>query len=390
VLGVQSEIRSVTSAGVPFVALEREHAALEHELTAAFQRVTRRSTFVLGEEVERFEHEFASECGVARCVGVASGTAALTLALKATCIGPGDEVIVPAHTFIASVLAVIHAGATPVFCDVEPGTGLIDPASAAAVVSERTAAVLAVHLYGQACEMDALRDLARSRGLVLIEDAAQAHGAAYRGRCVGSLSAVAAFSFYPTKNLGALGDAGAICTDDAEIARRARRLRQLGQRRKNEHTQVGYNERLDGLQAAFLRAKLPHLRDFNRARRARAELYRDALRDLRLLEERDHTPSVNHVFPVRVARRDVARSHLAARGIETAIHYPTAAHRHPAWDGVLAPPRIDLPAASAWAREELSLPMFPELRRQEIERVIDACADLPLAAFEPYEYDEAA
>jgi dTDP-3-amino-3,4,6-trideoxy-alpha-D-glucose transaminase len=389
-MGPLLDIPPVTAARVPFMALERQHAALGRELTAAFERVARRSTFVLGVEVERFEHEFAAACGVACCVGVASGTAALTLAMKAAGIGPGDEVIVPAHTFIASVLAVVHAGATPVFCDVEPGTGLIDPTSAAAAVTERTAAVLAVHLYGQACEMDALGELARHRGLLVVEDAAQAHGAGYRGRCVGSLGTVAAFSFYPSKNLGALGDAGAICTDDPEIARRARQLRHLGQRRKNEHVEVGYNERLDGLQAAFLRAKLPHLDDFNRARRACAELYRDGLRAVRLLEERDHTPSVNHVFPMRVARRDLARAHLAARGIETAIHYPTAAHCHPAWEGVLAAPRMDLPAASAWAREELSLPMFPELREQEIEWVLDACADLPDAAFEPHEHDGAA
>lgn len=384
------DIAPITTARVPFVALERQHGALRRELTAAFERVTRRSTFVLGEEVERFEHEFAAACGVGRCVGVGSGTAALTLAMEAARIGPGDEVIVPAHTFIASVLAVLHAGATPVFCDVEPGTGLIDPTSAAAVVTERTAAVMAVHLYGQACEMDTLGELARHRGLLIVEDAAQAHGAGYRGRCVGSLGGVAAFSFYPSKNLGALGDAGAICTDDPEIARRARQLRHLGQRRKHEHVKVGYNERLDGLQAAFLRAKLPHLDDFNRARRACAELYRDGLRAVRLLVERDHTPSVNHVFPIRIARRDVACAHLAARGIETAIHYPTAAHRHPAWEGVLGRPPIDLPAASAWAREELSLPMFPELREQEIEWVLDACSDLPDAAFEPHGQDEAA
>jgi dTDP-3-amino-3,4,6-trideoxy-alpha-D-glucose transaminase len=387
-MGVQFEMPAVMTASVPFMALERQHAELRHELTAAFERVTRDSAFVLGEEVERFEHEFASACGVGRCVGVASGTAALTLALKAACIGPGDEVIVPAHTFIASALAVLHAGAIPVFCDVEPGTGLLDPAAAAAQVSERTAAVLAVHLYGQACEMDAIRELARRKGLIVIEDAAQAHGACYRGRCVGSLGAVAAFSFYPTKNLGALGDAGAICTSDPEIARRARQLRHLGQRRKNEHTVVGYNERLDGLQAAFMRAKLPHLADFNRARRAAAELYRDGLPHIRTLDERDHTPSVNHVFPIRVARRDLAREHLARRGIDTAIHYPAAAYRHPAWDGVLAPPRFELPEADAWTREELSLPMFPELREQEIERVVDACADLPLAAFEPYRENE--
>jgi dTDP-3-amino-3,4,6-trideoxy-alpha-D-glucose transaminase len=368
---------------VPFVALQRQHAALGHELTAAFDRVVRDSAFVLGDEVGCFEVEFAAACGVDACVGVASGTAALTLAINAAGIGPGDEVIVPAHTFIASVLGVLHAGATPVFCDVEGGTGLIDARSAETVVTERTAAVLAVHLYGQACEMDAVWTLARRHGLAVVEDAAQAHGSTYRGRSVGSLGTVSAFSFYPTKNLGALGDAGAVCTDDPEIAERARRLRDLGQRRRGEHVDVGFNERLDGLQAAFLRAKLPHLGAANRARREHAAMYRDGLHGLRVLEERDHTPSVNHLFPVRVARRDVARSHLAARGIETGVHYARAAHEHPAWDGVLASPPIALPEACSWAAEEMSLPMFAELRPDEIERVLTACADLPLEATEP-------
>jgi dTDP-4-amino-4,6-dideoxygalactose transaminase len=365
------------------VALHRQHAALGHQLAAAFDRVMNDSTFILGEEVERFESEFAASCGVGECIGVASGTAALTVAMAAAGIGPGDEVIVPAHTYIASVLGVLHTGATPVFCDVEPGTGLIDPDSAAAVMTRRTAAIVAVHLYGQACEMDGLRSLARRHGLLVVEDAAQAHGSTYRGRSVGSLGTVAAFSFYPTKNLGALGDAGAICTDDSEIASRARRLRHLGQRRKGEHIDVGFNERLDGLQAAFLRAKLPHLNAANRSRREHAAVYRDALDGLRLLEERDHTPSVNHLFPMRVGARDVARAHLAVRGIETGVHYPVAAHQHRAWVGVLSPPRIERPAACAWAREEVSLPMFAELKHEEIDRVVDACADLPLDALEP-------
>ena len=371
------------SPAVPFVALERQHALLGHELTAAFDRVLRDSAFVLGDEVDRFEVEFAAACGADACVGVASGTAALTLAIKAAGIGRGDEVIVPAHTFIASALGVVHAGATPVFCDVERGTGLIDADSAASVVSERTTALLAVHLYGQACEMDALWALARRHGLIVVEDAAQAHGSTYRGRSVGSLGGVSAFSFYPSKNLGALGDAGAVCTDDPEIARSARRLRDLGQRRRGEHVDVGFNERLDGLQAAFLRAKLPHLGAANRARREHAAVYRDGLDGVQVLEERDHTPSVNHLFPVRLPGREAARAHLAARGIETGVHYARAAHEHPAWDGVLAPPPIELPEACAWAAEELSLPMFAELRPGEIERVVAACADLPPAATEP-------
>jgi dTDP-3-amino-3,4,6-trideoxy-alpha-D-glucose transaminase len=366
--------------GVPFVALERQHDALRRDLAAAFDRVVASSGFVLSEEVDRFESEFAAACDVGACVGVASGTAAVALALEAACVGPGDEVIVPAHTFIASALGVLHAGATPVFCDVEPGTGLIDAGSAAAVVTARTAAIMSVHLYGQAAEMEAVRALARRHGLIVVEDAAHAHGSTYRGRPTGSLGTVAAFSFSPTTNLGALGDAGAVCTDDPEIAQRARRLRNLGQLRKGEHLHVGHNERLDEIQAAFLRAKLPHLDAMNRARREHAAEYRRALGGipgLRLLTERDHTPSVNHLFPVRVRERDAVRGHLAALGIATGVHYAPAAHQHPAWSGVLAPPSIELPEACAWARSELSLPMFAELRPHEIERVVAACADLP-------------
>ena len=219
-------------ASVPFAALGREHAAIADELRAAFDRVLGRSDFILGEEVERFEAAWAAFCGSAHCVGVASGTAALTLLLRAAGVGSGDEVVVPAHTYIASALGVIHAGARPVLCDVEEATGLIEPHAVEAAVTPRTAAILAVHLYGQVCDTPALERLAARRGLLLLEDAAQAHGAASGGRRVGGLGAAAAFSFYPSKNLGALGDGGAICTSDAELAERARRLRNLGQRRK--------------------------------------------------------------------------------------------------------------------------------------------------------------
>jgi dTDP-4-amino-4,6-dideoxygalactose transaminase len=211
----------------------------------------------------------------------------------------------------------------------------------------------------------------------VVEDAAQAHGATFRGRSVGSLGTVAAFSFYPTKNLGALGDGGAICTADDEIAARARRLRNLGQRRKGEHVELGRNERLDGLQAAFLRAKLPHLGAANRARRERAAAYRAGIGNIRALDERDHTPSVNHLFPIRVGKRNAARAQLAADGVETGVHYAHAAYEHPAWDGLLAKPRVETPVAAAWARDEVSLPMFPELERREVERVIAACESLP-------------
>ncbi|MFL5886334.1 MAG: DegT/DnrJ/EryC1/StrS family aminotransferase, partial [Thermoleophilaceae bacterium] len=231
---------------VPFVALSRMHEPIAGELRAAFERVLGASSFTLGEEVEGFEAEFADYCDARHCIGVASGTSALTIALVAAGIGPGDEVIVPAHTFIASALGVVHAGATPVFCDVDDDTGLIDAEAAADAVSDRTAAIVAVHLYGQVCDMAAVGSLAERHGLLVLEDAAQAHGATFDGRRAGSLGNVAAFSFYPSKNLGGMGDGGAICTDDDEIADVARQLRHLGQKAKGEHVRIGYNERLDG------------------------------------------------------------------------------------------------------------------------------------------------
>jgi dTDP-4-amino-4,6-dideoxygalactose transaminase len=256
------------TAQIPLVALGRQHESLRDDLEAAFDRVMGSSGFILGKEVERFETDFAEYCGVRHCVGVASGTAALTLALQAGGIGAGDEVIVPAHTFIASALGVLHAGATPVFCDVHQGSGLIDLDSARAALTSRTAAVLPVHLYGQLCDMDDVLSFAARHGLSVFEDAAQAHGAEVNGRRAGSFGRAAAFSFYPSKNLGALGDGGAICTDDDGLARQARLLRNLGQRRKNDHVTAGANERLDGLQAALLRVKLPLSRAASQRRRA--------------------------------------------------------------------------------------------------------------------------
>jgi len=346
------------------------------ELRAAFDRVVNASSFILGEEVERFENEFAAYCGTRSCVGVASGTAALTLALIAAGIGSGDEVVMPAHTYIATALAVVNSGATPVFCDVDDGTGLIDPRSAAACISPRTAAIIPVHLYGQVCEMEAIEALASRRGLLVLEDAAQAHGATYRGRRAGSLGAAAGFSFYPSKNLGALGDAGAICTDDPQLADRARQLRHLGQRVKGVHLIAGHNERLDGLQAALLRVKLPHLEGWNVRRRELAALYREMLEDeVRLLEERRDSPCVYHLFPIRVAQRDALLDSLAGEGIACAVHYCPAVHEQPPFAASTAQSAFTLGRASRWAREELSLPMYPELRRDEAARIAERLVD---------------
>jgi len=352
---------------VPFVALDRLHRTIAPELTAAFERVLASSAFVLGEEVAAFEHEWATYCGTRHCVGVASGTAALSIALSAAGVGPGDEVVVPAHTFVATALAVVQAGATPVFCDVDAGTGLIDPASAAAVVTERTAAIIGVHLYGQAFDVEAVRALSAARGLLLVEDAAQAHGALRGQRRAGGLADVAAFSFYPSKNLGALGDGGAICTDDDALAERARMLRNLGQRRKGEHVVVGGNERLDGLQAAVLRAKLPHLDQWNAARRRHAALYREHLHGVDLLAEDDEGVPVHHLLPVRSRRRDALRAALSDEEIHTGVHYDPAVHRQPAL-ARFAPRDRELPEADRWAAEVLTLPMDPTLTTEEILR----------------------
>src|SRR4051794_28019130 len=359
---------------IPFVDLARQHQPIAAELHAAFERVLGASSFILGEEVARFEEEFAAYCGARHCVGVASGTAALTIGALAAGIQPGDEVIVPAHTFIASALGLSHAGAVPVFCDVDPGTGLIDPAAAEAAVTDRTSAILAVHLYGQVCDMDALAGVASRHGLMVLEDAAQAHGARYRDGRAGSFGAATAFSFYPSKNLGALGDGGAVCTNDEHVAEQARRWRHLGQLGKGDHDVLGYNERLDGLQAAFLRAKLPFLDGWNAARQARAAEYCEALDGaVGLLEERPETPSIFHLFPIRIDDRDEFASRLRKAGVGSGVHYsPTVPAQAPFGAGS----DEEFPEAAAWAREELSLPIFESLTAAEAARVSETCAGL--------------
>jgi dTDP-4-amino-4,6-dideoxygalactose transaminase len=362
------------SESVPFVDLRRAHSELATDLAAAFERVVDSSGFVLGEEVERFEAEYADYCGVGHCVGVASGTAALTLAMLAAGVGHGDEVIVPAHTYIATALAVLHAGARPVFCEVEEETGLIDVDAAHAAVGARTAAVIGVHLYGQVCDMKSLSELARRHRLLLLEDAAQAHGATYRGRRAGALGAVAGFSFYPSKNLGCLGDGGAVTTDDAMIASRVQELRNLGQRSKGQHVGDGFNARLDALQAALLRVKLPWLDGWNAARRRHAVAYRRSLAGrARLLGERPESPCVYHLFPIRIPERDAVAARLGELGVQVAVHYSTPLHLQPPLARYA--PRDALPVAESWAREQLSLPMFPELREAEVRRVTAAFGD---------------
>jgi dTDP-4-amino-4,6-dideoxygalactose transaminase len=365
---------SIAKMEVPFADLARQHAPIADDLRDAFERVLDSNGFVLGDEVERFEAEFADYCGVAHCVGVNSGTAALALMLSAAGIGAGDEVIVPGHTFIASALSVLHAGATPVAVDVRREDGLLDSDAVEAAVGTQTAAILAVHLYGQVCDMDRLRAIADRHELALFEDAAQAHGATYRDRRAGGFGLAAGFSFYPSKNLGALGDGGAICTDDAELARQARGLRDLGRNDGRGHLGVGYNERLDGIQAAFLRVKLRHLDAWIGQRRAIAARYRRALDGaVELLEETEHSPCSYHLFPIRIDHRDAFADALKQHGIASGVHYPLALCEQPALPMLAG---ADTPNALDWAARELSLPMFAEMSELEMQAVARAVRSL--------------
>ena len=357
---------------MPLVDLARLHAPLADELQAALASLLHSGAFTLGAELEQFENAFAAYIGARHCVGVASGTAALALTLEAYGVGPGDEVIVPAHTCIASAFAVTEVGATPVLCDVKRETGLIDVGAVRAVIGGHTAAIMPVHLYGQVCEMASLQAVAERHGLLVIEDVAHAHGSLYHGARAGSLGAAGAFSFSPTTNLGCLGDGGAVCTDDDLLAARLRRLRNLGQRSKGDHVESGHNERLDAVQAAWLGVKLPYLDAWNAARRDHAARYRQLLPEsVRPLEERRASPCTYHLFPVRVSARTRVAAALREQGIQTAVHYSPAVHQHGAWrDQRLR--HGPLAEAEQWAEEELSLPMHPDLRPEEIERVAEA------------------
>jgi len=362
---------------VPFLDLTAAHAELGGELERAFARVGAAGRWVLGPEVEAFERDWARACGAEAAVGVGSGLDALSLTLRGLGIGPGDEVVVPAQTFIATWLAVSAVGATPIAADVDDATGNLDPAAAADAIGPRTRAILPVHLFGQPADMTALRALADDHGLRLVEDAAQAHGARWAGTPAGALGDAAAFSFYPGKNLGALGDAGAVTTSDAALADAVRLLRNYGSPRKYEHVIEGVNSRLDELQAAFLRAKLDRLAQWN-ARRARiAAHYRDALAGhaaVRVPAVRPEADPSWHLFAVRCAERDALAEHLRARGVETLVHYPTPPHRSPAY---ALPGRH--PNAEAWAREELSLPIGPHLSDAQVEEVVAAVTDFGAA-----------
>lgn len=363
------------SAEVAFADPAAQYRVIREQFLKRLERVTGASEFVLSAPVTELEEAFAEYCETAFCVGVNSGTDALALALRALGVGPGDEVALPANTFVATAEAVCHAGARPLFVDVDEKTRCLDPGHLEERIGPRTRAVVPVHLYGNPAPMDEVLRVARSAGLGVIEDACQAHGARYRGERVGSLGDAAAFSFYPGKNLGALGDAGAVVTGDPECAQAVRRLRNHGGVRRHEHRTLGFNSRLDAIQAIALTCKLPHLDAWNRARRACAAHYRELLAELPWLRTPSETPGaepVYHLFPVEVVDleldRDRLLAHLEARGIRCGVHYPQPLHELPAF-AHLGYRRGELPVAERAARRHLSLPLHPGLDRAAVERV---------------------
>lgn len=358
---------------VPFLDLAAQVRSIRPEIDAAIGRILDTTQFVLGEEVAAFEREFAAYGGAAHGVAVNSGTSALHLALLAAGVGPGDEVITVPNTFVATVAAVRYTGARAVLVDVDPERYTMDPARVEAAITPRTKALLPVHLYGQPADMDPIVEIARRRGLVVIEDAAQAHGARYRGRPVGSLGHLACFSFYPGKNLGAYGEGGMVLTSDEGWARKIRMLRDWGQDRKYNHLLPGYNYRMEGIQGAILRVKLRHLERWTEARRAHAARYRELLAGcgVELPSEAPDARHVWHVYAVRARERDAVMKALGEQGIQTGIHYPIPVHLQPAYaDPAYA--RGSFPLAERAADEVTSLPMFPELTEEQLQLVAAA------------------
>jgi dTDP-4-amino-4,6-dideoxygalactose transaminase len=358
-------------AAIPFNDLRPVQSLLAGELGAAAQRVLASGWYILGPELEAFEAAFAAYHGVRHAVGVANGTDAVELALRALGIGEGDEVITVAHTAVATVCAVERAGARPVLVDIDETTYTMDPAAAAAAITPRTRALLPVHLYGHPADMAALAALATRHGLALVEDCAQAHGAHCEGRRVGTIGQLGAFSFYPTKNLGAYGDAGAVITDDPALAQRVRSLRNYGQSRRYHHLEPGQNSRMDELQAALLRVKLAHLDEHNALRRRLARTYSDCLEGVVTPASRQGADHVFHLYVVRHPRRDALMEALAEREVQTLIHYPVPVHLQPAYQHLGGA----LPVTERIAREILSLPLYVGLDAREAGFVARSVSD---------------
>lgn len=358
---------------VPFLNLKMQYQSIKPEIDAAVANVLSSGQFVLGSEVEGFEQEFAAYCGASECIALNSGTSALHLALLAAGIGPGDEVITVPFTFVASVAAVVYTGARPVLVDIDPCSFTIDPAAIEAAITPRTKAILPVHLYGQSADMDPIMEVARRHRLLVIEDAAQAHGAKYKGRWVGSIGDIACFSFYPGKNLGAYGEGGAVTTNNAEYARTIRMLRDWGQNRKYHHVLRGFNYRMEALQGAILRVKLRHLERWTEARRTIAAKYNQLLlaSSANRPREMPWARHVYHLYTVRAAHRGSLEQALQEKGIQTGIHYAVPVHLQPAYADLGYSPHT-LPQSEKAAEEVLSLPLYPEMTDDQIQMVANA------------------
>ena len=358
---------------IPLVDLRAQYSTIKTEIDSAIQRVLDNTSFIMGKEVTSFEAAFASFVGARGAAGVGSGTAALHLAMLACGVGPGDEVITAAHTFIATAEAISQTGARPVFVDIDPKTYTIDPGQVEDAITDRTRAIIPVHLYGQPADLDPLVDIARRRDLWLIEDAAQAHGAEYKGSRCGTIGHIACFSFYPGKNLGAYGDAGAVTSNDEKLLATVRKLRDHGRTTKYEHDEIGYGERIDALQAAILAAKLPHLESWTEARRSRARLYSELLAGSGVATpyESPNVRHVYHLYVVRTPHRDDLLAYLKSRGVDAGIHYPIPLHKQPAYvkQGYSD---VSLPLSERAAAEVLSLPLYPELTDAQIHQVAEA------------------
>lgn len=353
---------------VPLIDLKIQHKSIAAEIEEAVRNVCSNTAFILSDEMKAFESEFAAYCGAGHGVGVANGTEALFLALLALGVGAGDEVIVPANTFIATAAVVSHAGATPVFVDCDPETYCIDPGKISAAITERTKAIIPVHLYGHPADMDAIMDIARAKNLKVVEDCAQAHGTHYKGRHVGSIGDAAGFSFYPSKTLGAYGDAGIVLTNSDEACEALKLLRDNGRTTWYEHSIVGYNSRLDGIQAAILRVKLKYLDQWVEARRAHAKQYRELLGDVAGLTLPVEKPYAKHSYYVHVIRtdnRDGVMAQLKEKGCGCGVHYPVPLHLQPAF-AELSGREGDHPVSERYAKEIISIPMFPELTRDQV------------------------
>ncbi|MDH7603243.1 MAG: DegT/DnrJ/EryC1/StrS family aminotransferase [Armatimonadota bacterium] len=359
---------------IPLIDLKAQHRTIADEVEAAIKNVCENTAFILSDEMKAFESEFAQYCGAKHGIGVANGTEALFLALKALDIGPGDEVIVPANTFIATAAAVSHTGATPVFVDCDPETYCIDTSKISAAITSRTKAIMPVHLYGHAADMSSILSLARANGLKVIEDCAQAHGTHYKGKQVGVFGDAAGFSFYPSKTLGAYGDAGMVLTNSDEIAEKLRLLRDNGRTTWYEHAIIGYNSRLDGIQAAVLRIKLRRLNEWVEARRRHAKRYGELLSDVENIVLPKEKPDVRHsyyVYVVRVKDRDTFMARLKEKGIGCGVHYPVPLHLQPAY-AFLGGKEGDHPVSERYAKEIVSIPMYPELTDDQVADVAAA------------------